>query len=495
MMRKLSVPLALMVAALTSACTLEPHYQRPAPPIAAQYPIGQAVQPDRATLPAASTAAADLGWQDFFGDPRLKQLITLALQNNRDLRVAMLNVQASRAQYQIERASLFPSIGVNASKTASRTPANLSDTHQAMVSDAYQTGASVQWELDFFGRLRSLKDQDLYKYLATAQARKAAQILLVSQVADQYMTLSASHAQLAVTEATLKSSQASYQLVQSQYTAGTASELDVQQAKTVVDQATANQSEQTRIWLQAQNALVLLIGEPLPADLPAGLPLDDPRMVMDVPAGLPADLLTRRPDIMAAEDSLRASNANIGAARAAFFPTISITGSGGSASSLLSGLFKAGSGAWTFVPSLTMPIFTAGSNLANLDLAHVEKNIAVAQYEKAIQTAFREVADGLDASATYGDQLTAQSHYTADYQRTLDLSTLRYQTGSDSYLQVLTAQNALYSAQQGLISTRLNQLTARIDLYGALGGGWVAHTGDPAADPAGDAQTMPANKV
>jgi len=492
-MRKLSVPLALMVAALTSACTLEPHYERPAAPIASEYPIGQAVLPGNIAPPTAlaPTAAADLGWQDFFGDPRLKQLITLALQNNRDLRVAMLNVQASHAQYQIERASLFPAIGVNASQSASRTPASLSDTHQSIVSHAYQAGGSVQWELDFFGRLRSLKDQDLYKYLATAQARKAAQILLVSQLADQYMTLNASHEQLDVTQATLKSSQASYQLVKGQFAAGTASELDLQQAKTVVDQAMANQAEQTRIWLQAQNALVLLVGEPLPADLPAGLPFDDPQMVKDIPAGLPADLLTRRPDIMAAEDSLRAANANIGAARAAFFPTISITGSGGSASSMLSGLFKAGSAAWTFVPNLTMPIFAAGSNLANLDLAHVEKNIAVAQYEKTIQTAFREVADGLDASATYDNQLTAQMHYTSDYQRTLDLSTLRYQTGSDSYLQVLTAQNALYSAQQGLISTRLNQLTARVDLYGALGGGWVAHTGDLPSD----AETMPANKV
>jgi len=373
---------------------------------------------------------------------------------------------------------------VNASQSSGRTPASLSNTGQAVVSHDYQVGGAAQWELDFFGRLQSLKNQALYQYLATAEARQSAEILLVSEVADQYLTLRASEEQLEVTNATLKSSQASYQLALDQFKAGTASELDLRQAQTVVDLALANLAAQNRAQAQAENALVLLVGESLPADLPAGLPFDDGRMVANVPAGLPADLLTRRPDIMAAEDSLRAANANIGAARAAFFPTISITGSGGSASSMLSGLFKAGSAAWTFVPNLTLPIFTAGSNLANLDLAHVEKNIAVAQYEKTIQSAFREVADGLAASGTYSDQLFAQMRYTFDYRRTLDLSTLRYQAGTDSYLQVLTAQNALYSAQQNEISSRLNFWTTRIDLYGALGGGWIAKTGDAPRDAA-----------
>lgn len=476
-MPPLSLPLALALAALAGGCTLAPHYERPAAPIATSYPSGAAYRQTPGSSAGAS-AAADLGWQDFFGDPRLKQLISLALQNNRDLRVAMLNVQASRAQYRIERAGLFPSVGVNASQSGARTPASLSATGVPTVTNAYQVGGAAQWELDFFGRLQSLKDQALYQYLATGQARKAAEILLVSEVADQYLTLAASDEQLKVTEATLKSSQASYRLAKTQFEAGSSSELDLRQAQTVVDQAMANQAMQTRVRAQAENALVLLVGESLPANLPAGLRFDDPRMVADVPAGLPADLLTRRPDIMAAENTLRAANANIGAARAAFFPTISITGTGGSASSTLSGLFKAGSAAWTFVPNLTMPIFTAGSNLANLDLAHIEKNIAVAQYQKTIQTAFREVADGLAARGTYGDQMVAQAHYTSDYQRTLDLSTLRYRAGIDSYLEVLTAQNALYSAQQTAISTRLNDWTSRVDLYGALGGGWVAHAGD-----------------
>jgi multidrug efflux system outer membrane protein len=481
-MRELYLPLALVAAALAGGCTLAPYYERPAPPVASEYPSGAAYQHNTAST--RPLAAADLGWQDFFGDPRLKQLITLALHHNRDLRVAMLNVQASRDQYRVERASLFPALGANASQSSGRTPASLSNTGQAVVGNAYNVGGTAQWQLDFFGRLQSLKNQALYQYLATAEARKAAEILLVSEVADQYLALRASDEQLNLTQATLQSSQASYQLTQAQYTAGSASELDMRQAKTVVDLALANLASQKRAQAQAENALVLLVGEPLPVGLPAGLRFDDGRMVSNVPAGLPADLLTRRPDIMAAEDSLRAANANIGAARAAFFPTISITGSGGSASSVLSGLFKAGSAAWTFVPNLTVPIFSAGSNLANLDLAHVEKNIAVANYEKTIQTAFREVADGLAASGTYSDQLYAQMRYTFDYQRTLDLSTLRYQAGTDSYLQVLTAQNALYSAQQNEIATRLDVWTTRIGLYDALGGGWLAKTGDMPRDAA-----------
>jgi len=312
-MRKLSVPLALAAVTLASGCTLAPHYTRPAAPIAAAYPTAAVTRAGQ--TPPLSTAAADLGWQDFFGDPRLKQLITLALQNNRDLRVAMLNVQASRAQYQIERASLFPAIGATASQTAARTPAALSESHVATVGSAYQVGASAQWELDFFGRLQSLKNQALYEYLATAQARKAAEILLVSQVADQYLTLYASREQLHVTQETLQSAQASYELAVGQFKAGSTSELDLRQAQSVIDQATANLAQQTRICQQAENALVLLIGEPLPADLPAALRFDDKQMVKDVPAGLPADLLARRPDILAAEDTLRAMNANIGAAR------------------------------------------------------------------------------------------------------------------------------------------------------------------------------------
>jgi multidrug efflux system outer membrane protein len=477
-MLKFSVSLALAV--MLAGCTLAPRYERPQAPTAARYPAEAGMQDPRAAPTEA--VAADLGWQDFFGDPRLKQLIALALLNNRDLRVAMLNVQASRAQYQIERAGLFPLIGASASQSRSRMP--VASVPGNILTDTDQVGASVQWELDFFGRLQSLKNQALYQYLATAQARKAAEILLVSEVADQYLTLRAGDEQLLVTGAALKSAQASYQLAQARFDAGTGSELDLRQAETVIDQAQANQEAQTRIRAQAENTLVLLIGQPLPTDMPSELPFDSRQLLSDVTPGLPSDLLTRRPDIVAAEETLRAANANIGAARAAFFPTISITGFGGSASSMLSGLFKAGSAAWTFIPNLSLPIFEAGANLAGLDLAHVRKDIAVAQYQKAIQTAFRDVANGLAARSTYVTQIEAQQRYTQAYRRTLELSTLRYQNGSDSYLQVLEAQNSFYSAQQVLITTQLNRWTSLIDLYQALGGGWLAHTGDAPRDAA-----------
>jgi len=483
--RVLPLSWAVGAALLASGCTLAPHYDRPAAPVASAFPGGAAYAE---TVATDTSAAADLAWQDFFRDPRLQRLIALGLQNNRDLRVAMLNVEASRAQYQIERANLFPMVSATGTQTRERLPVGISTTGGAP-STLDQVGASASWELDFFGKLQSLKDAAQYQYLASVQAQRAAQILLVSELANQYLTLQAADAQLKVTAETLVSSRASYDLVRAQFQAGTSSELDLRQAETVVDQAQADQLAQTRVRAQAENALVLLVGAPLPADLPAALPFDSPDLLADVAAGMPSDLLTRRPDIAAAEDTLRAANANIGAARAAFFPSIALTATGGSASTGLSGLFKAGSAAWTFVPSLTVPLFTAGSNLANLDLAHVQKNIAVAQYEKTIQTAFREVADGLAARGTYSAQLDAQQRYTYAYQRTLDLSSARYRAGTDGYLAVLSAQNGLYSAQQNLIVTQLNRLTSLVNLYADLGGGWRADDGKAA--PASAAAASP----
>jgi len=483
-MRKHSFPLALprtfpivlAVTLLAAGCTLAPHYERPAAPVASSFPSGAAYSKDTASQ-AGQTATVDIGWRDFLGDPQLQKLVELSLQNNRDLRVAVLNVQASRAQYRIERAALFPTISGTASETRSRTPLNLSSSPTAYAAE-YNVGMSAQWEIDFFGKLQSLKNQALYQYLATAQARKAAEILLVSEVANQYLTLRAADEQLKVTQETMQSAQESYRLAKVQFDTGTGSELDLREAETVIDQAQANYQAQIRSRAQAEDQLVLLVGQPLPADLPAPMALDDQKILSDIPAGLPSDLLTRRPDIMQAENTLQAANANIGAARAAFFPNITLTASGGSASPTLGGLFKAGTAAWSFAPDLTVPIFSAGSNLANLDLAHIQKNIAIAQYEKAIQTAFQEVADGLAARGTYDAQITALEHNTYANQRTLDLSTLRYKSGVDSYLTVLTAQTGLYTAQQTLITTRLARLTSLVNLYSDLGGGWVQHTGD-----------------
>ncbi|KVT10879.1 efflux transporter outer membrane subunit, partial [Burkholderia ubonensis] len=409
-------------------------------------------------------AATDIGWREFFVDPRLQRLIEIALNNNRDLRVAVLNIAAARAQYQITRADLFPTLDAVGTGNRQRLPNALTAVPGRNITTTYNVGLQASWELDLFGRIQSLKDQALAKYLATAQARKASEIALVAQVADQYLTVLSTDDLLKVTDDTLKTAQASYDLTKLKFDNGTGSELDLRQAQTVVETALANQQAQARARAQAVNALVLLIGQPLPDDLPPGLPLDAQNFLTDIPAGLPSDLLTRRPDIMEAEQNLLAANANIGAARAAFFPRISLTGAFGTASPTLGGLFKAGTAAWSFAPQITMPIFEGGANLANLDLANVQKRIEIANYEKAIQSAFREVSDGLAARGTYDQQIAALQRNEHAQQRRYDLSDLRYKNGVDSYLSVLTAQTDLYAAQQTLINARLARWTNLVDL-------------------------------
>ena len=474
--------IAVAVAFLAAGCTMAPKYERPATPVSDSFPTGgvYSTQPgaaDNGTRSANGQAATDIGWRDFFTDPRLQRLIEIALKNNRDLRVSVLNIAASRAQYQITRAELFPTLDAAASQSKQRTPKNLSVSGNT-ITNSYSVGLNASWEIDFFGRVQSLKDQALAQYLATAQARKAAEIALVSSVADQYLTLLSTDDLLKVTEGTLKTAQDSYNITKLQFETGTGSELDLRQAQSVVEQAQANLQAQARLRAQAENALVLLVGEPLPADLPPGLPLNDQNLLTDIPAGLPSDLLQRRPDIIEAEQNLLAANANIGAARAAFFPRISLTGNFGTLSPTLGGLFKAGSAAWAFAPQITLPIFEGGANKANLDLANVQKNIQIAQYEKAIQTAFREVADGLAARGTFDQEIAARERNTFAEQRRFDLSDLRYKNGVDSYLSVLTAQTDLYAAQQTLINARLQRLTNLVDLYQFLGGGWIERAGE-----------------
>ena len=481
--------MAIAVACVAAGCTFQPKYERPAAPVAAAFPASGVYATQPATTAgdtAGGRAAADIGWREFFADPRLQRLIDIALANNRDLRVAVLNVDAARAQYRVTRAQLFPAIDAQAAKTVQRTPLDLSPSGRT-ISQEYQVGLNGSWEIDFWGRIRSLKDQALEQYLSTAQARKAAEISLVAQVANQYLQMLAVDDLLKITDDTLKTAEASYALTKLQFDNGTGSELDLRQAETVVEQARANREAQARARAQAENALVLLVGEPLPDDLPPGRTLDDQRLLTDIPAGLPSDLLARRPDIMQAEATLRAANANIGAARAAFFPKISLTSSFGTASPTLGGLFKAGSAAWTFAPQITLPIFEGGQNLANLDLANVQKRIEIAQYEKAIQSAFREVADDLAARSTYDGQIGALERTTFAQSRSLELSQLRYKNGVDSYLQVLTAQTNLYTVQQSLINARAARLENLVNLYVALGGGWLANTGEtprPADAPA-----------
>jgi outer membrane protein, multidrug efflux system len=484
----LVAPLALMAA----GCSLQPTYERPDAPVAATFPNGDAYKYPATGDAGTMLPASEIGWRDFIADPRLQRLVEIALNNNRDLRVAALTVEQVQAQYRIQRAQLYPNVSAFADASRSRTPADVisgssSGGGGGRTVQTYEAGLSVSWTLDFFGRLRSLRDQALQQYFASAYGRQATEILLVSQVADQYLTMISNDELMAVTQSTLKTAQESYDLVKLQFDTGTASELTLRQAQGVVEQAQANYTGFVRLRAQAQNALVLLLGQALPEDLPPPVKLDDQKLLTDIPPGLPSDLLVRRPDIQQAEATLRAANANIGAARAAFFPTISLTGNLGTASATLGGLFGAGSAAWSFIPQLTQPIFNAGANEANLDISKLQKDINIATYEKTIQTAFREVADGLAARGTFDEQVASLERFTETQRQQLELSLLRYKNGVDNYLNVLTAQTSYYAAQQILVSARLSRLTSLVDLYRALGGGWIQRTGEqprPADVPA-----------
>jgi multidrug efflux system outer membrane protein len=456
MMFKHSISIVCAGLALTG-CTMIPKYERPAAPVAAQYP--------GATGTNAAPVAADIAWREVFADERLKQLIELALANNRDLRVAVLNVEQSRAQYRITRAASFPTVDGGASYTRSHASGLTVDQWSASLG-------TTAYELDFFGRVRSLNKQALEKYFATEEAQRSAQISLVAEVADEYFTLRQAEEQLQLARQTLGTVQESYTLNKATFDAGASSELDLRTAEGQVQTARINVLSYERRIAQAQNALVLLVGRPLPADMPAPRSFNDTNLVTDVPAGLPSNLVQHRPDILEAEHTLKAANANIGAARAAFFPTITFTGSMGTSSSQLAQLFGSGTGVWSFSPQVTVPIFTGGQNLADLDSAKAGTRIEVANYEKAIQTAFREVADALVATSSYANEIEAQAGLINAQQKRFELANLRYRQGEDSYLNVLSAQQDLYSAQQGHLEAQYNKLASQISLYKALGGGW-----------------------
>jgi multidrug efflux system outer membrane protein len=452
------------IALLLSGCSLAPRYQRPSAPVAQEW---------GAAGGAAGPAAAELGWRDVFGDPRLQALVALALENNRDLRVAALNVELTRAQYRIERADRLPAVDANASATRQHQGADVSPTGGARTTTSYTVGLGVTaFELDLFGRVRSLSDAALEQYLATEEARRGAHLSLVAEVATQYLAQRALDDEVALARRTLETVESSLVLTRRRYEAGQTSELDVRTAETQVQAARFNLSTAQLQRARAENALVLLVGQPLPADLPAPQPLDAQAFLAELPPGLPSEVLLRRPDILAAEHALRSANAFVGAARAAFFPSITLTAFGGTSSAELSGLFGAGSGLWSFTPRIDVPLFRGGALRASLDAAQVRTSIQVAQYERAIQGAFREVADALVARAALDEQLEAQRARVEAEQRRYELSDLRYRKGVDSYLGVLTAQRDLFAAQQLLIQSRLARLANLVDLYRALGGGW-----------------------
>ncbi|MYM91970.1 efflux transporter outer membrane subunit, partial [Rugamonas sp. FT82W] len=428
--------------------------------------------------PAAGTRdAADTGWRDYFSDPRLQQLIAAALENNRDLRTAALRIEEARAQYDIQSADRLPNVNVNAGATKAKTPAFLSPSGQTSIGKRYDAGLALSsFELDFFGRVKSLNDAALAAYLATDEARQAAQISLVAQVAQAYYTERAYAEQYTLAQQTYDARARTYKLTQQRAEVGASSRLDLRSNETLMETARAAALTLARQRAQADNALTLLVGQPAsasPAANAAGAMPSDQQIdaLSALPTGLPSDLLTRRPDIRAAEQRLKSANANIGAARAAFFPRISLTAALGSSSPSLHGLFDSGSGSWSFAPQLTLPIFDAGRNRANLGLAEVRKNLAVADYEKTIQTAFREVADALAARDYLGEQVSAQRAVQDAQADRLKLLQLRLDNGIASALDVLDAQRELFSAQQTLVQARLQRTTSAIDLYRALGGG------------------------
>jgi outer membrane protein, multidrug efflux system len=460
------VAVAAVLAAALSACTLAPRYHQPASPVQAAYET-----PDAA---AAPTPAAEIGWRQFFPDPELQNLLQRALLNNRDLRIATLNVEAARAQYRIQRADLVPAIDALGQANNQRTPASLSTTGESELTRSYSAGLGVSaFELDLFGRVRSLRRAALEDFFSIEENRTAAQLLLVSEVANAWLTLIADRELLALAEGTRDSQHKSFDLTKLRFDSGVSSEIDLHRSEITWRQAEVDIAAQTRRVAQDRNALSLLVGEPLPLETGGGThAIDAQTFSQALPAGLPAELLVRRPDVRAAEHALKAANADIGAARAAFFPSISLTGFYGNASDDLSALFQSGHTAWSFTPQIRLPIFSGGANVAGLSLANVRKRIEIARYEQSIQAAFREVADALVARSTFEDQLKAQEALTNATESSYKLADVRYRGGVDSYLGALIAQRDLYSAQRALIETRLAGASNLVQLYQALGGGW-----------------------
>lgn len=458
------------ILALTGCTTMAPDYQRPEAPIPTAWPSGPSYK-DRTAEPA-DAITADIPWQEFFTDGQLQKLIAMALENNRDLRVAILNIKRARALYRIQRAELLPAVNASAEGLNEGQPEDFTSTGQHETVHQYSVGLGFSsYELDLFGRIQSLKDQALEQYLATGQARRSAQISLISEVATSYLNLAADRERLQLARDTLESQQASYLLVKRRFEAGVSSALDLYQAQTSVDAARVDIAYYTSLVAQDQNGLTLLIGTPMTPDLcPASLS-QSLACLKEIAQGVSSDTLLYRPDILQAEHLLKGANANIGAARAAFFPRISLTSSVGTGSTALSGLFSAGSLAWQFAPQISVPIFNAGSNRANLDVAKVDREIALAQYEDAIRTAFREVADALAQQGTIRQQVAAQQSLTDATAESYRLSRARYEKGVDSYLTVLDSQRSLYSAQQNLITARLSRLSNLVVLYKVLGGG------------------------
>lgn len=473
---------ALGIASLGGCIDLSPHYQRPAAPVAAAWPGGSAAKAPSQATPGADASAADIGWQTFFVEPRLKRTIALALANNRDLRVAILDIEKERAEYRIQRSSLFPEVDLGSSQDVERIPASVK---RAESGDSTTTSGSTgtvehvysanlgmtSYELDLFGHVRNLTKAALETYLSTMETRRSTQITLVSDVANDWLTLASDKRLLAIAQATLASQQKTFDLEGREHDLGAIGALDYETARASMQSARDAVAEAVTTEAQARNALELVVGTQVPVnDLPDAS-VDPVASITDLPESIPSTILQQRPDVLAAEHTLKADNADIGAARANFFPTISLTTAIGFESPALSSLFTGGNRAWSFEPQVTLPIFDAGANRATLDAAKVTYGIDVATYEKTIQTAFEEVANALATRQTIAEQLDAQQQTVAADQHAYDLSMALYHQGADSLLDALTEQRLLFTAQQSLVATQLSAQTSLITLYTALGGG------------------------
>jgi outer membrane protein, multidrug efflux system len=459
----------LLAAAIgVSACgMLEPRLPDAAPAIPAEWPLPPATPGTAAGQTAQATA--DIGWREFFTDPNLEELVAQALANNRDLRVAVLNVEKARAQYGIQRADQLPSIEATGAMYRAGNDVRTTETFSASVG-------VTNFELDLFGRVHNLSESALQRYLAQEETRRSAQLSLIAEVANAYLTLAADQEQLGLARATLATREQSHAITEKRHELGAVSGLDLAQSRTLVEGARAEAARYAGQVAQDTNALNLLVGAPVdPSRMPTGF-ADPVTGLGALPAGLPSAVLLRRPDVLAAEHVLRATNANIGAARAAFFPSISLTGSVGSVSTELSGLFDAGTQVWSFTPQVRLPIFEGGRLSANLAVTQADRDIALAQYEKSIQQGFREVADALALTATLAEQRTALQALVDAARRGEALAQARFAAGRDSYLLRLESQRTLYVAEQALISTRLAEQSNRVVLYKVLGGGWQEGT-------------------
>lgn len=462
------IVLILSATIVLASCSLIPEYTRPDLPMADAFPI-------ETLSPESTKMAYEIGWKEYFKDPRLHRYIELALEHNRDLRMAVLNTEAARISSQVSLNERLPDINLGASK--SRSKAGELPTGQSIINQNYTVNAGISaFELDFFGRVNALSEADLNRYLATLEGQKSAQIALIAQIARSYTVERLAKEQLSLANSTLRANQDSYNLVKQQVDAGIATNLDLAQSLGQVQSARVQVAVFERQLQVAKNILQELVGIE-PTNLPNGLSVKN-ELLMKLPAGLSSEILLLRPDVMQAEYELKADNANIGAARAAFFPRITLTSTLGTASTHFNDLFSRETNGWVFSPSLTLPIFNWGKTQANVDLAHVRKNISVANYERVIQKAFREVSNGLVSLEPYNRQLRSQINLVNTTREQLELAESLYNNGIASYLDVLDAQRSLFSARQALLSTYHERTLNGIDLYAALGGGLVKEKGE-----------------